>query len=77
MPYSELHVAPDGITVENPEILKDPRAFWLIVLHTDPFPILERVGRKSLPIQINNLWFSQLLFEPYRLLHVASLNSVP
>lgn len=77
MPYAELHVAPDKITVENPEILRDPRAFWLIVLHTDPFPILERAGRKSLPIQINNQWFSQLLFEPYRLLNVAPSNSAP
>jgi len=77
MPYSELHIAPDGITVENPEILKDPRAFWLIVLHTDPFPILERAGRKALQIQIENRWFSQLLFEPYRLLNVAPLDAKP
>ena len=77
MAYSELHVAPDGITVENPEVLKDPRAFWLMVLHTDPFPILERAGRKALQIQIENRWFSQLLFEPYRLLYVAPLDTTP
>jgi len=77
MPYSELHVAPDGITVENPEVLKDPRAFWLMVLHTAPFPILERAGRKALQIQVENRWFSQLLFEPYRLLKIAPLDTTP
>ncbi len=73
-PIHELHLAPDGVTVEN-DILRDPRAMYLVVLWTDPFAILERAGRHAELIQAEGRSFKQLLFSPYRLVRVAAKNA--
>ena len=70
VPVAELRLEPDGVTASN-DILEDPRGMYLIVLWADPFPILEAAGRVPLDIVHDGESFSQLPFEPYRLVRVA------
>jgi uncharacterized membrane protein len=73
-PIEELYLASDGVSAKNP-ILEDPRGMYLIVLWADPFPILEKAGRKAVPIKLDGRSYSQLLFDPYRLVQVAPLEN--
>ena len=73
IPIKELHLAPDGMTAKS-DVLADPRALYLVVGWTDPFPILEAAGRRSQPILLDGRSFSQLLFQPYRLVYVAPMD---
>lgn len=68
---AELHIAPDGRSVEN-DVLFDPRAVYLVVLWSDPFPIIAALGRESEPFVVDGVQYSQLLFSPYRLVKIKA-----
>lgn len=67
-----MHLGPDGVTAMN-DILRDPRAMYLVVLWADPFAILKTAGRRPELFTIDGRTYSQLLFSPYRLVRVAPL----
>ena len=73
LPVSELYLEPDGVTARN-DVLKDPRGLYLIVLWADELKIIESAGRRIVPITIDGVELSRLLFEPYRLIHIAPLS---
>ncbi len=70
VPVAELRLESDGVTAGN-DTLEDPRGMYLIVLWADPFPILKAAGRVPMAIIHDGEPFSQLPFEPYRLVRVA------
>jgi len=67
----ELRLGPDGVTPLDPEVLRDPRRLYMVVLWADPFEILKRAGREPEPFWFDDQSYSQLLFSPYRLVKVA------
>ena len=73
LPVSELYLEPDGVTARN-DVLQDPRGLYLIVLWADELKIIESAGRRIVPITIEGVELSRLLFEPYRLVHIAPLS---
>ena len=72
----ELHLAPDNVTATN-DILLDPRGMWMAVLWADSFAILEAAGRERIPIRHFGEEYTQLPFEPYRLIHIAPISGTP
>ncbi len=73
VPLTVLHLDPDGVTARN-DTLKDPRGLYLVVLWADPFAVIRMAGRQSIDIVYRGQSYSQLLFEPYRLVRVAAVS---
>ncbi len=66
----ELPLRPDG-AVADAAAWQDPRQFYLVVFRADPVPLMERAGRRLEPFEVDGAYYSQLLFEPYRLVKAA------
>jgi len=68
----EIHLDADGRPIDG-MVFKDPRPMYLIAFRSEPFALLEKVGRESERILFDGDWCPQLFFAPYRLIRVAPL----
>lgn len=69
-PVLELTLRPDGAAADA-GVFDDPRRLYLVAFRADPIPIIERANRRLEPFAVDGEYYSQLLFEPYRLVKVA------
>lgn len=68
----QIHLDAEGRPIDG-SIFEDPRPMYLIAFRSEPFALLENVGRESEPILFDGDWCPQLFFAPYRLLRVAPM----
>jgi hypothetical protein len=66
----EVRLDAEGRPIDG-SVFQDPRPMVLIAFRSEPFSLLERVGREPEPILFEGDWCPQLFFAPYRLLRVA------
>lgn len=72
----ELQLKDDGVTPKS-DVLSDPQGLYMVVGWADPFKILAATGRKSGDLWVDGESYSQLLFEPFRLLYLPPLPDDP